>query len=411
MTIRPDSPGAVLGASAQSETALLSQVSLAHLVSHVHIMTVPALLPLLPAHFGRSFLEIGAALTVLNLVSLLVQTPMGFVSDRLGARRVLIAALVVGGASFVSLAIYPTYACLLVVMAAAGLANGVYHPADYALLARGIDGKRMGRAFSIHTFAGYLGTALTPPILLGTAALAGVAQAFAVAGAMGLAVALLLIITTPQTASAQPAKAEPQDGAPRPQRAKVVTGAVISLMVMFVLLSLSTGGIQSFSASALVMGYNIDLAAANVALTCFLFASAVGVLAGGSLADRTSRHGVVAAGAYLATAAISLALALTQPPAVVVALMLGLAGFLSGIITPSRDMLVRAAAPKGAEGIVFGIVSTGFNIGGLVGPLLYALLLDQRQPWAIFAVAAVFMMLTVALALVQEARQSARAKR
>ncbi len=48
----------------------------------------------------------------------------------------------------------------------AGLANCVYHPADYAMLADGISDHRIGRAFSVHTFAGFLGGAIAPPILL-----------------------------------------------------------------------------------------------------------------------------------------------------------------------------------------------------------------------------------------------------
>lgn len=406
MTIRPDSAPAL--AATPSEMPLLVQVSLAHLVSHLHIMTLPALLPLLPAHFGTTFVGIGFALTVFNLVSLLVQTPMGFISDRLGARRVLIGGLLLGGASFMLLAVTQSYAALIVAMAAAGIANGVYHPADYALLANGIDGKRMGRAFSIHTFAGYLGTAIAPVLLLGTAAFAGLPQAFAAAGLIAFAVALLLILAP--AAGAMPrkvAKPAAEGGAPAPRRTGLVTGAVVSLTIMFALLSLSTGGIQSFSVSALVAGYGIDLPSANAALTAFLFASAAGVLAGGGLADRTARHGTVAAGAFLATAAISLTLALASPSALVALLLLGLAGFLSGIITPSRDMMVRAAAPPGAEGIVFGMVSTGFNIGGLVGPLLYAALLDSGANRMIFAVAACFMVATVVLALVQERRSSA----
>ncbi|MFN3855440.1 MAG: MFS transporter [Phreatobacter sp.] len=389
------------------ERMLLGQVSAAHLVSHVHITTIPALMPLLPAFFGASFVEIGLALTVFNLVSLLVQTPMGFATDRFGARRILLLGLVLGGASFLSLAVSPGYGWLLVAMAAAGLANGVYHPADYALLARGIDGSRMGRAFSIHTFAGYFGNAIAPPLLLGAAALAGVGQAFALAGLLALVVALLIVLAPVSPASAPAPRPRASDSAEEAvPRARLITPTVVSLMVLFVLLALSTGGLVSYAVTAFVRSYGLDLASASAALTLFLFASAVGVLAGGALADRTRRHGLVAAAAYLATAAITCALALTTPPALVVIGLMGLAGFLSGIITPSRDMMVRAAAPRGAEGIVFGIVSTGFNIGGLVGPLLFAFLIDKGQPRAIFAVAAVFMVLTVLLALVQDLRRS-----
>ena len=59
--------------------------------------------------------------------------------------------------AFVSLGLCPVYAWLLVAMGLAGFANGVYHPADYAILSAHMDEARMGRAFSIHTFAGFVG--------------------------------------------------------------------------------------------------------------------------------------------------------------------------------------------------------------------------------------------------------------
>lgn len=391
-------------AARRGETALLTRVSMAHLVSHFHIMTLPALIPLLPAYLGVGFVEVGVALAVFNIVSLFVQTPIGFLVDRLGPRRLLIAALVLGGLSFLSVAATGSYPLLLVAMAAAGLANGVYHPADYALLSAGIDGDRMGRAFSVHTFAGFLGTAIAPAVLLGIAAVSNVATAFAASGLIGLAVAVLLLTgrSMQPAAAARPAAAKADGKAGG--GSGLFTPAVLSLTALFVLLNLSMGGVQNFSVAAFVAGYGLELTLANAALTAFLFASALGVLAGGTLADRTSRHGQLAAAAFLATAALVALVALVRlPPALLVSVM-GLAGFLAGVITPSRDMMVRAAAPSGAEGRVFGIVSTGFNVGGVAGPLLYAGLLDHGYPRAVFVTAVVFMLLTVALAWVQERR-------
>jgi MFS family permease len=78
------------------------------------------------------------------------------------------------------------------------------------------------------------------------------------------------------------------------------------------------------------------------------------------------------------------------------------AGFLGGVIAPSRDMLVRNAAPAGAAGRAFGIVSTGFNLGGIVSPLLFGWIMDQNSPQWVFGASVVFMMLTVLLALVTD---------
>jgi MFS family permease len=81
---------------------------------------------------------------------------------------------------------------------------------------------------------------------------------------------------------------------------------------------------------------------------------------------------------------------------------MGLAGFLGGVIAPSRDMMVRNAAPPGAAGRAFGIVSTGFNFGGIVSPLLFGWIMDQHMPHWVFGASVGFMVLTVLLALVTE---------
>src|SRR5204863_5047786 len=141
---------------------------------------------------------------------------------------------------------------------------------------------------------------------------------------------------------------------------------------------------------------------ANIALTAYLGASAVGVLAGGFLADRTQRHGQVSAACFAVNAAIVLVIATVTLPAVLLTAAMTAAGFLGGVIAPSRDMLVRDAAPPGAAGRAFGIVSTGFNLGGIVSPLLFGWIMDQNWPHWVFGASVVFMILTVLLALVTD---------
>jgi MFS family permease len=386
------------------EVGLLSQVAAAHFVSHFHILTLPSLIPLLPGHLGVSFFELGFALTTFNFVSLMVQTPLGFLTDRVGARRMLIAGLVVGGASFALLAVTKSYYALLVAMIGAGLANGVYHPADYALLSGGIRNERMGRAFSIHTFAGFLGGAVAPAMLLSATAFGGVPIAFAISAAVAFFVAIVLLFAPPTIESAPRTRSAGVSAGPATDLRGLLTPAVLSLVLLYILLSLCTGGIQSFSVSALTMGFGVGLPTANAALTGFLLASSIGVLAGGILADRTSRHGFVAAYALGMAAVLVALIALVPLPGYALVATLSAAGFLSGVIAPSRDMLVRAAAPRGAEGRVFGIVSTGFNIAGLFGPIFYATLLDIGQPRVIFVATVGFMLLTMLITIYQEFR-------
>src|SRR5712691_5616692 len=151
-------PGGGRGKTGEYQAVAL--VSAAHFVNHFQGLILPPLFPLLIAMLGVGYVELGLALTVASVVSVTAQLPVGYLVDRLGSRRMLVLALLVGGTAFVGFGLTLTYPWLLLAMAFLGLANSVFHPADYAILSDLIPATRLGRAFSIHTFAGFLGNAV-----------------------------------------------------------------------------------------------------------------------------------------------------------------------------------------------------------------------------------------------------------
>jgi MFS family permease len=389
----------VLAAPQQAKTdaslRTLAGISTAHWVSHFHMFVPPMLFPFLKQQLGVGYIELGFALTVFAVTSGLTQAPIGYLADHIGARKVLLMGLTLGGCALMMLGLHLSYSWLIASAVLLGLANSVYHPANYAILSEHMDEARMGRAFSIHTFAGFLGGAVAPAVVAGLLTTVGGQGALIVTGAVGPLVALLLIVVGIPDASAADRKV---DGVHAP-RQSIITPTLMVLTVFFTLLSLSNAGIGNFGVVALMSGYGASFSAANIALTAFLGASAAGVLAGGFLADHTTRHGEVAAACFGINAVIVLVIATIDLPAALLTTAMGTAGFLGGVIAPSRDMLVRAAAPPGAAGRAFGIVSTGFNIGGIISPLLYGWIMDQNLPHWVFGTSVVFMVLTVLLAL------------
>jgi MFS family permease len=394
-------------AETQSELRSLTVVSMAHWYSHYVILVLPMLFPFLKERLDVGFIELGFALTVFAVVSGLTQAPLGYIVDRFGARKLLVLGICLGGAAFIMLGLNLSYPWLIASAALLGLANSVYHPSDYALLAANIDGKRIGRAFSVHTFSGFFGGAVAPAVVAALVATVGGAGALMASGAIGFLVALLIVAFPVPEASTAMTSADGGKADAGPS--SVLTPAIIMLMLFFMLLGLSNSGISTFGVVALMTGYGFLFSTANIALTAYLGASAVGVLAGGFLADRTHRHGDVAAACFAANVVVIVLIAAFSPHPVLLIAMMTLAGFLGGVIAPSRDMLVRKAAPPGAAGRAFGIVSTGFNMSGIVSPLLFGWIMDQSMPRGVFWLAACFMALTVLLALATERRRPAAA--
>ena len=115
---------------------------------------------------------------------------------------------------------------------------------------------------------------------------------------------------------------------------------------------------------------------------------------GGVLADRATRHDLVAAGGLWAASALVFLLASGAPTALWLAPLMAAAGFSMGSTQPSRDTLVRGVTPRGASGKVFGFVYSGLDLGSLLMPPVYGWLLDRGEPRGIFLVATGLLVLT-----------------
>src|ERR1700704_5710999 len=176
------------------DTKVIALIAIAHFVSHVHVMLLPPILGQVREAFGVSYTQIALALTAFNVASALLQTPAGFLVDRIGPRLMLTAGLILAGAAITAAALLPGYWFFVIAHPRMGAPNPFPPPADYSILSAAIDDKKIGKAFSIHTFAGYLGFGVTPAMVLGTAALWGWHGAFLSVAGLTFAVAILLIV-------------------------------------------------------------------------------------------------------------------------------------------------------------------------------------------------------------------------
>ena len=254
-------------------------------------------------------------------------------------------------------------------------------------------GARIGRAFSLHTAAGVAGDALGPVSVLLLAALFGWRYGLLACAVPGLLIAGLLWWRRAdlRDTRAPAASAAVDVGA----MALLMSAPVVTGLLFFTGLALMSRGVHGFSVAALDASYGVGIEQAGSVLAAYLFASPLGVLLGGWLADRTRRHGDIVVASLSLLAGLMFLTAMLRPPLPVVAVFFAGAGLLAGLVSPSRDMLIRAVTPSGQFGKVFGFVATGFNVGGMLGPPLFGYVLDHSSPQGVFWLVGVFALLTL----------------
>ena len=380
------------------DARIIGLVGSAHFFSHFFQLTLPPLFPLLKDAFGVPYVALGFMMSLTYAASGIGQTISGFLVDRFGAARVLVSGMALFAAAIAAAGLAPSYWALLPIAALAGLGNSVFHPADYSIFNASVNPRRLGRAYSVHSVCGNLGWTVAPVVVMTLTAHFSWRVALMTVGGAGVVAALLLSTQSGvlvHDAGAGRRREEGGEGGLAADIRLLLVAPVLAAFAYFALLATSLIGIQTFSVSVLVALYHAPLGLATGALTAFLLGSSGGVLLGGFLADQTRRHDFVAAtgmasGAVLALVLASGTLALGALPVV-----MALAGFALGVTSPSRDMLVRAATPRGASGKVYGFVYSGLDLGSALTPLMFGWLLDRGEPRAVFVVSAVFMLLTI----------------
>jgi len=395
----------------RTDARVIALVGVAHGTSHFYHLILAALFPWLKPAFGLSYAELGLLLTAFFVVSGIGQTLAGFVVDKVGARRVLFFGVAMLGVSALVLAAAGSYPALMAGALLAGVGNSIFHPADYTLLNERVSRARLAHGFSVHGISGNIGWAAAPLFMTTVAATSSWRTALACAAILPFAVLGILVLNRSYL------RAEPKAAAPAAHAADEGAGtlaflrlpAVWMCFAFFLLTAVALGGIQAFASIGLMQLYGISRGLATGSYTAYMLASAVGMLLGGFVGAGRQDHDRTVAIAFALAAALALLLGAAVVPGWLALPLMALIGFFSGVAGPSRDLMIRAAAPKNATGRVYGVGYSGLAAGLYVGPALFGLVMDAGHPGWLFAGIALFQALAIGTAVsVGDGTRSAR---
>ncbi|MGY0851084.1 MFS transporter [Bordetella bronchiseptica] len=367
-------------------------IGVAHSSSHFFQLVLPSLYVSLGTEFGLDFARLGLLVSVFYVVSGLGQASSGFVVDRIGARPVLWFGLACFVLSAVLIGAASGYAMLMLAAAIGGIGNSVFHPADYSIINHRVSPPRLGHAFSLHGLTGNLGWALTP-VFITTITLLASWRVAAFSAAALVAVVLLMTVVARACRGGAGGSGGGEKTPPRPAAQESVWQTLAALLarpalwgafLFFACTSIALSSVQNYTIPLLGQLYDLSKVAASSALSGYMVASALGMAAGGFLVSANPRTELTVTAALIMAGLTLVVLAMGWVPAGWAALVVGLAGFCSGVAAPSRDMLIRRVTPKGATGSVYGLVYSGMDVGSALGPLGFGLLLDAGMahgPW------------------------------
>ncbi len=363
-----------------------------HGLSHFYqLCLAPLFLPLHDA-FNVSYAQLGLLSAVMLFCTGALQTPMGFLVDRFGARPFLIGGslAMAGGMFFMGFA--TDYWQLLALSAVSGVGNAVIHPADYAILTGSIRKEVIGRSFAMHSFSGNIGYAIAPALMVGLDAAMGWRGAVITAGLLGMvavaAIALQSRILNDQVRKPKEAGFRTRD---------LFTSRTLWLFFGFYMLSaMAISGMQNWLITVLHQVNGFELAIGSTALTIFLVANSGGTLLGGWVADRMPRHMLMMSVVFtvIPSALLVLVAFIHLTPAILFVL-LALAGFTMGASRTPRDVMLKEASPPGQIGKVFGFVSSGLPFGSAITPLPFGWLMDHAHPQLVLPVAGLILLSSV----------------
>lgn len=142
----------------------LYPIALSHFVIELCNQYLPVVYPILISTMGLSYAEVGFAALISGAGATLSQPLFGYLSDRWGAQRLIIASIVWGGLLMGLVGLAGSYWTLIALVGLGAVGSAAFHPSGMSA-AGSIAARQRGAALSVFSVGGSLGSALSPLLL------------------------------------------------------------------------------------------------------------------------------------------------------------------------------------------------------------------------------------------------------
>lgn len=313
---------------------------------------------------GLSLLGLGAALALYDVAEVILKPLFGALSDRIGAKPVIIGGLIAFAVASALALPSPTPLVLALARLGQGAAASAFSPASSAAVARIAGRERLGRYFGRYGAWKSLGYVVGPLIGVALVSLWGIQALYIALGLLAagaavwvaLALPALPVVPRPRYTLADLVRQTTERGFLVPTLLLATTTAVLGVAVGFLPLLATRLGLPPIVGAAAV---------AVLALVSMAMQPVVG-----RLRDRERISTRTGGFLGLTVAAAALGLLALAPHAVTLFVAALAIGFMAGTVTPLAFAHLAAVTPEERMGRTMGNAELGRELGDAGGPLL-----------------------------------------
>ncbi len=292
MTTRSDNTPP--GGTQQIRYKVLGAIGFSHFLNDMLQSLIPAIYPLLKSASALTFGQIGLITLTYQITASLLQPMVGIYTDRHPKPYSLSIGMACTLSGLLLLAFAPSYTMLLIAAALVGTGSSVFHP-ESSRVARMASGGQYGLAQSIFQVGGNAGTALGP--LLAACIVIPEGRISLAWFSLIAFVAILVLWQVGGWYKRRQIKADQGAAHHTCTREPLPAGVIVRAMVILLILMFSKFfymvSLGSYYTFYLMEKFHLSVQSAQVHLFVFLFAVAVGTLAGGPIGDRIGRKRVI----------------------------------------------------------------------------------------------------------------------
>ncbi|MFC1804092.1 MFS transporter [Thermoproteota archaeon] len=137
-------------------------MAITHTLTHALRNMHTALYPNLVQEFALTNQQVGLISSIPSLISAIMSIPMGLLSDKIGAKKMIIFAIVIATTGGLTAGLSQNPLTLIIAVSLLYLSTTIYHPASYSFTTFLFEPKDRPKALGIQGAGGTLGLALGP---------------------------------------------------------------------------------------------------------------------------------------------------------------------------------------------------------------------------------------------------------